>query len=59
VSITANPAKYATATNQPPLIHAATDFASGKILEIATPAEDPNQIIDPPNPTAYATGPQS
>src|SRR5690348_14996751 len=29
------------------------------MLESATPALDPNQIIDPPNPTAYARKPQS
>src|SRR5437773_6320108 len=29
------------------------------MLEIATPADDPNQIIDPPKPTAYASPPQS
>jgi hypothetical protein len=26
--------------------------ASGKSFEIATPAEEPNQIIEPPKPTA-------
>src|SRR3989442_2145284 len=29
------------------------------MLEIATPADDPNQIIEPPKPTAYARYPQS
>jgi hypothetical protein len=29
--------------------HWPTDFASGNRLETATPAEEPNQIIDPPN----------
>ena len=38
----------ATATCQPPLIHAPTERASGNRLVIATPADDPNQIIDPP-----------
>jgi hypothetical protein len=28
------------------------DFASGYMLERATPAEDPNQIMEPPKPTA-------
>jgi hypothetical protein len=51
-SIAANPTKYAKTTNHPPLIQANVDLASGKILEIATPADDPNQIIEPPNPTA-------
>ena len=29
-----------------------TDLASGYMLESATPAEEPNQIIEPPKPTA-------
>jgi hypothetical protein len=29
------------------------------MLEIATPAEEPNQIIEPPKPTVYARTPQS
>src|SRR5262245_49066429 len=29
------------------------------MLEMATPAEEPNQIIEPPKPTAYANIPQS
>jgi hypothetical protein len=28
-----------------------TDLASGNMFEIATPAEEPNQIMDPPKPT--------
>jgi hypothetical protein len=28
------------------------DFASGYMFDIATPADDPNQMIEPPNPTA-------
>ena len=38
---------------------AATDFACGNRLVIATPAEDPNQVNEPPNPTAKARIPQS
>jgi len=40
-----NPARYAATTNHPPLTHLLTDRASGKTLEMATPADDPNQII--------------
>ena len=29
-----------------------TDLPSGYMLARATPAEEPNQIIDPPKPTA-------
>ena len=29
-----------------------TDFASGYMFDSATPAEEPNQIIEPPKPTA-------
>src|ERR1700674_4158756 len=29
------------------------------MLDAATPAEEPNQIIEPPKPTTYATNPQS
>ena len=43
---------YATATCQPALTQATTFFASGNEFEIATPALDPNQIIEPPKPTA-------
>ncbi len=32
--------------------HAPTDRASGNSVVIATPADDPNQIMEPPNPTA-------
>jgi hypothetical protein len=35
------------------------DFASGNILASATPAEQPNQIIEPPKPTANTSMPQS
>src|SRR5918993_4980852 len=51
-SITKNPATYATATGQPCRIQRPTDRASGYMLDSATPADDPNQIIEPPNPTA-------
>src|SRR5207249_11522706 len=54
-----NPSTYAATTNHPPRIHALTEHASGKMLEIATPADDPNHIIEPPKPTAYASPPQS
>ena len=50
---------YAIATCQPPRTHANTDFASGYWFDSATPADDPNQIIEPPKPTAYARKPQS
>jgi len=29
------------------------------MLDSATPADEPNQIIEPPKPTAYARKPQS
>jgi len=29
-----------------------TDFASGYMFARATPADEPNQIIEPPKPTA-------
>ena len=29
-----------------------TERASGNAFVIATPADEPNQIIEPPNPTA-------
>ena len=45
---------YDTAISQPCRSQRPTDFASGYMLEIATPAEEPNQIIEPPKPTAYA-----
>src|SRR5436853_6684069 len=51
-SSTKNPTTYAMAICQPCRTHWATDFASGKLFESATPAEDPNQIIEPPKPTA-------
>src|SRR5207245_10094096 len=52
-------ATYSTATNHPPLTQATTERASGKMLEIAKPADDPNQIIEPPKPNVYASPPQS
>ena len=36
----------------PCLSHRPTDFASGYMFASATPALEPNQIIEPPNPTA-------
>ena len=45
--------------NQPWRSHRPTERACGNILATATPAEEPNQIIDPPKPTAYARKPQS
>src|SRR5215204_5311122 len=50
-SITKKPNTYATAINQPSRSQRTTDFASGYMLEIATPADDPNQTIEPPKPT--------
>src|SRR5689334_955887 len=44
---------------QPQRIHSVTDFASGKKFDTATPADEPNHSIEPPNPTAYASAPQS
>jgi hypothetical protein len=35
-----------------------TDLASGYILAKATPAEEPNQTIDPPNPTCVYRKPK-
>ena len=40
--------------NRPAVIHSLTDLPSGYILVSATPADEPNQIIEPPKPTAYA-----
>jgi hypothetical protein len=37
---------------QPWRSHWPTDLASGNRLDNATPAEEPNQIIEPPKPTA-------
>jgi len=42
------------ATCQPFRSQFPTDFASGYMLDSATPADDPNQIIEPPKPTQYA-----
>jgi len=47
-----NPTRYAIMTCQPDLTYRTTDFASWNLFERATPAEDPNQTMDPPNPTA-------
>src|ERR1700743_2896254 len=51
-SITKKPATYAAATCQPWRNQRTTDFVSGYMPEMATPAEEPNQIIEPPKPTA-------
>ena len=51
-SITKKPTTYATAMGHPFLTHSPTDFASGYMFDSATPAEEPNQIIEPPKPTA-------
>jgi hypothetical protein len=40
------------AIHQPWRSHKATDLPSGNRLVSATPADDPNQIIEPPKPTA-------
>ena len=37
---------------QPWRSHSPTDFASGYMFDSATPADEPNQIIEPPKPTA-------
>ena len=58
-SITRKPTIYATVTCQPWRNQRPTDFASAYMFEIATPADEPNQIIDPPKPTVYASIPQS
>src|SRR5262249_32680364 len=51
-SIRKNPTTYATATCDPWRSQRPTDFASGYMFASATPAEEPNQIMDPPKPTA-------
>ena len=44
----------------PAVAHPLADaFASGYMLDSATPADEPNQIIEPPKPTANARKPQS
>ncbi len=55
----AKPITYAIDTCQPSRSHRPTERASGYMLESATPADEPNQIIEPPKPTAYASTPQS
>ena len=49
---TKKPTTYATVTNQPWRSHWPAERASGYIVAIATPADEPNQIIEPPKPTA-------
>ena len=39
-------------TGQPWRTHFTADLASGYMLESATPADEPNQTIEPPKPTA-------
>jgi hypothetical protein len=51
-SSAAKPATYAATTGQPSRSQRPVERASGYMLQIAMPADDPNQIIDPPNPTA-------
>src|SRR5688572_32013570 len=58
-SITMNATTYASVTSEPAFSPANTFFASGYMIDSATPALEPNQIIDPPNPTANARKPQS
>src|ERR1700730_2485577 len=53
-SITKNPITYATATCHPPRTHAIASLPSGNMFDNATPADEPNQIIEPPKPTPYA-----
>src|SRR5438046_1298201 len=52
ISITKKPTTYATATCQPARIQAIASLPSGYMFDSATPADDPNQIIEPPKPTA-------
>jgi hypothetical protein len=47
------------ATCQPAFSQAATERTGGKKLEIATPADEPNQGSEPPKPTVNARKPQS
>ena len=47
-----NPTTYAMATYQPWRSQSPTDLASGYMFVKATPADEPNQIIEPPKPTA-------
>jgi len=42
----------ASATCQPCFSHRPTDLPCGYMLQSATPALEPNQIIEPPKPTA-------
>src|SRR5450759_3322048 len=58
-SITKNPITYASATCHPPRTQAIASLPSGNMFDNATPADEPNQIIEPPKPTAYARYPQS
>ena len=44
--------RSATATCQPAGPTPSTERASGNWLASATPADEPNQIIEPPKPTA-------
>src|SRR5438309_4456867 len=46
------PITYARATCQPCLSQSPTERPCGYMLQSATPAEEPNQIIEPPKPTA-------
>jgi hypothetical protein len=50
--MTKKPATYATVTCQPWRRQRAADLASGYMLASATPAEELNPIIEPPNPIA-------
>jgi hypothetical protein len=53
-------AKYVRYRNIPPVTQPShNDFASGYILDSATPEDDPNQIMEPPKPTVKARKPQS
>lgn len=49
--ITTKPNMYAKVTCHPFFSHSFAFLAWGKILETATPAEEPNQIMEPPYPT--------
>jgi len=50
--MTKKPSTKPSITCHPWRTQATTDFASGYWLESATPADEPNQIIEPPKPTA-------
>ena len=46
------PRDIGNATGHPSLSQRTVELASGMSPATATPADDPNQIMEPPNPTA-------